>query len=161
MRRSERGFTLRELLVTLGVVAVLATLLHNRLATVAEAGRHRRTVALVRILEEACDRYRVDYASWPPAWPYRGSQNLHAYLGAVELKPDSPYGRGGYTATLSFRAGWLDPGASLSEGRPSHVRDGWGRVIEYTVPGVMNPGRGDIRSLGRDPLDPADDIGNW
>ena len=39
--------------------------------------------------------------------------------------------------------------------------DAWGRAIQYRYPGIRNPRGVDIWSLGPDPDDPSDDLGNW
>ncbi|HTF58022.1 MAG TPA: type II secretion system protein GspG [Planctomycetota bacterium] len=40
-------------------------------------------------------------------------------------------------------------------------RDAWGRPIQYRNPGIHNPKGVDLWSLGPDPDDPSDDLGNW
>lgn len=39
--------------------------------------------------------------------------------------------------------------------------DSWGRKYQYRCPGVHNPKSFDLFSLGKNPNDPSDDIGNW
>lgn len=53
------------------------------------------------------------------------------------------------------------PDLSVLSRPPTEPRDPWGRPIRYRNPGLHNPQSVDIWSLGRDPDDPYDDIGNW
>jgi len=41
------------------------------------------------------------------------------------------------------------------------IRDAWGRPFRYRCPGIHNKHSFDLWSLGPDPDDPSDDIGNW
>lgn len=43
----------------------------------------------------------------------------------------------------------------------SEMKDRWGRHYVYICPGIQNPGKYDIFSLGADGLVSEDDIGNW
>src|SRR5207248_8255748 len=77
-RRSRRGFTLTEVLLVVGLIALLMSILIPVVAGVRRRGFEMRTRSLVQKIQSACQVY---YADW------------HAYPG---LLPDSElYGSGG------------------------------------------------------------------
>lgn len=41
------------------------------------------------------------------------------------------------------------------------IKDPWQQEYQYAFPGKHNTGSYDLWSLGPDPDDPSDDIGNW
>jgi prepilin-type N-terminal cleavage/methylation domain-containing protein len=59
------GFTLLELLVVIGIIAVLCTVLISGARYVVYLARQRRFEATARSLETALTRYRSEYNRWP------------------------------------------------------------------------------------------------
>ena len=66
-RRSKTGFTLIEMMVVIGIVAVLIALLVPTLSLVKQRARIRATRALVDGISTALERYRVDFDDYPPS----------------------------------------------------------------------------------------------
>ncbi len=120
--------------------------------------RHRPMIrALIEVLHQQCENYRIRYGCYPPTEPYEGSANLHYYLGREWIQDCRPFG-----PMMAFPAEVLEgrPAVTTPE-PPRRLVDGWGRPIRYRVPGVHNPKGADIWSEGPDPRSPDDDIGNW
>jgi len=69
-RRSERGFSLVELMITLVVIAVLMTIMIPNLLNARHRGAQKRTMADIRTLGTAVEAYRVDNTFCPTAADY-------------------------------------------------------------------------------------------
>jgi general secretion pathway protein G len=156
-----QGFSLVEMLVVIVIIGILLSLLAVWIINSGHKARYVATQARIRALDAGCSDYRVDNGMYPPM-TYTGSQNLHFYLGASRVVPVPTGGTVTRPPYVEFPRHWLQPGMSTSLPPPvSFVYDAWDRVIEYQSPGVNVPQGVDIRSLGRLPLDPADDTTNW
>lgn len=119
-RSGEAGFTLLELLVVLGIMALLASVVAPQF--VGYMGRARTDTARAQIsaLSTALELYSLDNGRYPTQ-----QQGL-----AALMSPTSDRWRGPY---LKKEQGLLDP---------------WGRPYQYRFPG--SGGAFDIFTLGRD-----------
>lgn len=116
------GFTLTELLVVLGIVALLAALVAPQVVRYLSKARTDTATAQVRNIEGALELYYLDVGSYPAA---------NDGLEALFTSPvNAPAWKGPY---LKQRDGLADP---------------WGRPYLYQSPGQH--GDFDISSLGRD-----------
>ena len=86
-----RGFTLVEMLVVLVILAILMAIVGALIVDVVNRARGARTVAMIRVLHEGCERYRSEDAS--RAYPGPGGDNsvdsskvLYATLGFPYLE---------------------------------------------------------------------------
>lgn len=116
------GFTLTELLVVLGIVALLAALVAPQVVRYLSKARTDTATAQIKNIEGALELYYLDVGAYPLA-----SDGLEALFTAPA---NAPAWKGPY---LKQRDGLSDP---------------WGRQYLYQSPGQH--GDFDISSLGRD-----------
>jgi general secretion pathway protein G len=119
--RSNRGFTLLELLVVIVIIGLLASLVAPKYFN--QIGKSNVKIAKAQIdaLEKALDQYRLDVGAYP---------STEAGLTALTAKPQ----------TLDR---WQGP--YLKKPAPA---DPWGRAYQYKSPG--DHGDYDLFSLGAD-----------
>ncbi|WP_368905036.1 type II secretion system major pseudopilin GspG [Taklimakanibacter lacteus] len=131
------GFTLTELLVVLGIVALLAALVAPQVVRYLGKARSDTATAQIRNIEGALELYYLDVGSYPSA-----SDGLDALFTAPA---NAASWKGPY---LKQRDGLIDP---------------WGKPYLYQSPGQH--GDFDISSLGRDGRENGDgedaDITSW
>lgn len=136
-RHGEAGFTLMEMLVVLGIIALLAALVAPQV--VRYLGRARVESAAVQInnISSALELYYLDVGAYPPA-----ETGLEALL---EAPADAP--------------GWDGPYLKKASG----LKDPWDRPYLYRYPGEH--GSFDVYSHGRDGQpggeDEAADVTSW
>ena len=116
------GFTLTELLVVLGIIALIAALVAPQVVRYLSKARSDTATAQIKNIEGALELYYLDVGSYPSA-----SDGLNALFAAPASTTSwkGPY--------LKQRDGLVDP---------------WGRPYLYQSPGQH--GDFDISSLGRD-----------
>jgi general secretion pathway protein G len=118
----DAGFTLLELLVVLGIIAMLATVATPQVLRYREQARQNAAQAQIASINTALELYVLDVGSFPPQ---------QAGLAALMQAPaNSPSWRGPY---LKGNGGLIDP---------------WGRPYNYKFPGSR--GGPDVYTLGRD-----------
>lgn len=172
--RRKSGFTLVELLVVITIIVLLLALLASMIQGMVEKARNTKTAALIKILDEGCQRYKTETNSYPPMAPYSDSRCLHYYLGKElqiptgrDRETGNPTGWKKLPPIVQFKADQLD----LPAGRdsldpvlqpPVPVIDAWGKAIQYRpYPGQRNPTFVDIWSRGKEDSIEEDDITNW
>jgi general secretion pathway protein G len=121
-RSQEDGFTLLELLVVLGIIAVLTALVAPQVVRYLSDARGQAAIAQMKNLESAVELYYLDTGSYPPADT--------GLKGLLQAPPNV--------------AGWRGPYLKTDGG----IRDPWGQPFTYAFPGEH--GAYDITSLGRD-----------
>ncbi|MFZ5495060.1 MAG: type II secretion system major pseudopilin GspG [Verrucomicrobiota bacterium] len=136
IHRNHRAFTLLEMIVVLGILALLATLLITK--TEGIFGRGQETVAKVFVrdsLKTALERYRMDLGSYPTT-----AEGLAVLV----------------TAPANAAGNWHGP---YTDPIPP---DPWGQPYQYRCPGTRNKSGYDLFSKGIDKTEGTDDdIGNW
>ncbi len=66
-RATSRGFTLTEVLVTLGVISLVLALALPALSTVRHSGRRTESLSNLRQMAMAAHQYMVYFEAWPTA----------------------------------------------------------------------------------------------
>lgn len=144
--RTNKGFTLVEMLVVIVILAILMTTMGAIIANVIDRSRYAKTVALIQLLHQGCERYKNEDRSM--SYPNSGTaiggwsdpdstKYLHFYLGSprivakmigVKGEPAPPM--------IAFKREWLygtpsniDAGASVALSRS--IIDGWGKRMSY------------------------------
>jgi general secretion pathway protein G len=125
-RRTDRGFTLIEILVVITVIAILASLVTPMVFRNVGDAKSSAARTQIEIFGLALDAYRLDNDYYPST--AQGLESLHA------LPTGEPAPRN-----------WRGP--YLKKAVPS---DPWGRPYAYRSPGEVNPDSYDLQSLGRD-----------
>lgn len=140
MKNNNRAFTLLEIVVMVGILALLATLLITK--TEGIFGSSQQTIARIFVrdsLKTALERYRMDLGSFPTT-----AEGLAVLMSA----PSTAAGN------------WRGPYAETPGGKPP--LDPWGEPYQYRCPGMHNKAGYDLFSKGPDKTEGSeDDIGNW
>jgi general secretion pathway protein G len=135
--RKDAGFSLVELLVTVSIMALLATAVVISVGPVLGKSRVDRARSDIAALESGLEQYSFDMFNYPGA---------DTGLAALKTPPSganaAQYRPGGYIKRIQ--------------------QDPWGNDYIYTVPGVRSAGAYDVFSAGPDGQPGnEDDIGNW
>jgi general secretion pathway protein G len=140
MKTNNRAFTLLEIIVMVGILALLATLLITK--TEGIFGSSQQTIARIFVrdsIKTSLERYRMDLGSYPTT-----AESITVLM----VAPANANGnwRGPYIETPGGKAP-LDP---------------WGEPYQYRSPGTHNKTGYDLFSKGPDKTEgTVDDIGNW
>jgi general secretion pathway protein G len=121
-KTGSEGFTLLELLVVLGIIALLATLVAPQVIRYLSDARSKAAGAQLKNIESAIELYNLDIGAYPTA----------------------EGGLAGLITAPQGLAGWNGPYFKKKEG----LVDPWGKPFGYRVPGEHGPY--DIWTLGRD-----------
>ena len=133
--RSARGFSLVEMLIVIALIAVIGTLVIGRLGGLFEGATEDVAQEFVNnALKAPLLKYRIDTGAYPTT-----EEGLQALLNA-------PSGK---------QAKWKGPYVDKLPDDP------WGNPYQYKYPGARNTDGYDLWSLGRDPSNDSDNIGNW
>ena len=137
--KSQKGFSLIEILVVLVIMALLIGVVAPNVLGYAEEARVKRVEADIARIGQALEAYHLNNFQFPTT-----EQGLVALVEASTLEPEPRnFKKGGYLKEVP-----IDP---------------WGREYLYMSPGEY--GQYDIYSLGADGLPGCDehnaDIGNW
>ena len=135
--RTNRGFTLLEIIVVVAIIAILAAYIAPKVAGRVDDARISKAKSDIRVLESSLELYKLDNFVYPSS-----DQGLDALV----TKPSGDvknWREGGYIKKLN--------------------KDPWGNEYQYTFPGSNS--EFDVFSLGADAQvggsGEAADIGNW
>lgn len=120
---SEAGFTLLELLVVLGIIALLATVAAPQVLQYLGKARTETAKAQIAAISTALELYALDNGGFPSA---------QVGLSALVKAP-------------AGTAAWKGPYLKRAEG----LIDPWGHPYQYKFPG-RSPSQADVFTLGRD-----------
>ncbi len=135
--RRAKGFTLMEMLLVLGIIALLVGMGTYMMVNVLGDAEEGKVKADIQTLKASLIRYKTKGGIYPTT-----EQGLKAL---VSKPADGPQPRS-YKPLLSEQA----------------LYDPWGNLYQYRRPGRHNPEDFDIYSLGPDGKEGTDDdIGNW
>ncbi len=146
-RERRKAFTLLEVLLVAGILALLAAFAVPALMGTADKARIRIAEAAVGRngpIAKALDGFRFDIGRYPDT-----SEGLAALFKAPSGLDDEEKWKGPYI-----------------EGAPEELRDPWDQEYEYKSPGEVNESGYDLWSRGKDMKDDggkdgSDDIKNW
>jgi len=141
------GFTLVELLVVLGIIALLAALAVGVSQSLRAKGRADRTRTLIEKVETGLVEYKETIGTWPPALGTTASATDYADLARVLLEMEA-----------------VEP----SDVKGGVIVDAWGHQLYALIggfaspaPDVWSPGPNGVSERGADPNSYGDDIVNW
>jgi general secretion pathway protein G len=141
-RRGERGFTLLEILAVLTLLAFILTMVAPNIIKNLQKGQTDAARAQVNTLKNVLNSYYMDNSCFPTT-----EQGLKALAERPSIPPVPENWNGPYTEETKL------------------PKDPWGRELRYVCPGVHNPEKYDLWSLGKDNAEGgtgADaDITNW
>jgi len=136
--RSNRGFTLLEIIVVVAIIAILAAYIAPKVAGRVDDARISKAKSDIRVLESSLELYKLDNFTYPSS-----SQGLDALVNRPSGDNTKNWREGGYIKKLN--------------------KDPWGNEYLYQYPGTN--GEFDVYSLGADAAvggeGEAADIGNW
>ncbi len=139
---TQRGFTLIEIIAVLVLLAFILMILAPNIFNQMKKGQQKAVKIQIEAVKNALNAYYLDNATFPTT-----EQGLRALLEKPSIPPvpenwDGPY--------LEDKKVPVDP---------------WNTQLRYQVPGVHNPDKYDLYSLGPDKAeggaDVNADIGNW
>jgi len=140
-RKSQRGITLVELLVVLGIIALISAIVVVNVLPARDKAAVDKAKIDIGVIESALDQFRLDMLAYPSS-----QQGLEALV----KQPQD------VRASTTYR-----PGGYLRGGVPL---DPWGNPYQYRFPGERG-GAYDLYSFGADGEPGGEgldaDIGNW
>ncbi len=144
LQTGEKGFTLIELMIVIGIIIVIAATVLTVIPGMRQKTQEKATKAFMERLEVALEQYYNDYRSYPPG-------NITGVKTALDPSDTTS------KQYIEFKD---------SEVNGSDIVDYWGNPFVYTTPGTQNKGTYDLYSEGADGASAssggdADDINNW
>ncbi len=141
-KKQEQGYTLLEVVAVLTLMAALLTLVTPNIIKELKKGQAKAARAQVQSLKNVLNSYYMDNSCYPTT-----EQGLKALVEKPSIPPVPESWNGPYLEDKSI------------------PRDPWGEELRYFCPGVHNPDRYDLYSLGSDKKEGGEgndaDIGNW
>lgn len=141
-KKSEQGYTLLEVVAVLTLMAALLTLVTPNIIKELKKGQAKAARAQVQSLKNVLNSYYMDNSCYPTT-----EQGLKALVEKPTIPPVPETWDGPYLEDKNI------------------PRDPWGEELRYICPGVHNPDKYDLYSLGSDKKEGGEgndaDIGNW
>jgi len=151
-----------ELLVVIAIIAVLASLSLTGLSYARRVSNERATLATIKVLESALERYETDFHDYPPSDGdldgIAGAENLWKCLNTE--KKEGPYVKSGDVKTVdSNNNGDPEPADHWNQPlRYVHHRDYQNRTPNKRTFRLMSVGIDGVHENGNRS---SDDIPNW
>ena len=141
--RPRQGFTITEMLVTVGVIVVLAGILITALSSASRTAQKAKTDYLMQSIKSGIERFRADHGYIPPVLGNNGTAANAPGFGRdlLELPPQVDAGGGNFDSAAAEYNGWYSY-TSLAEYLPGHDdrrQDGYG----YVAPPILPPDDGE------------------
>ena len=134
MERNKKGLTIIELLIVLGIIALLVGLLVPSLSAVKKMAKETKQKAQFATIELALAAFKNDYGDYPPSngWDYTRNASLD-YCGAQKLAEALlGWDLMGFHPKSAWRADGLDAMDGLETYDPTKTRDANGDGIPDT-----------------------------
>ena len=162
--KGRKGFTIIEMLVVITIILILTSLLAMFIKGTIERAKNAKTSTFIRLLDEGCHTYKVDYGVFPKPDGANSSRVLHQSLGSprkIAAQHSDPPIWTNKGPIIEFKNDMLkgtgDPVTS-----PMPLVDAWDQELKYANPGKQNPMAVDIWSPGNDGSEMTDDdLNNW
>lgn len=134
-----RGFTITEMLVTVGVIVVLAGILITALSSASRTAQKAKTDYLMQSIKSGIERFRADHGYIPPVLGNNGTPASSPGFGRdlLELPQEVEAGGGNFGTAAAEYNGWYSY-TSLPEyllGYGDRRFDGYG----YVTPPILPP----------------------
>ncbi|HZE96488.1 MAG TPA: prepilin-type N-terminal cleavage/methylation domain-containing protein [Planctomycetota bacterium] len=170
-----KGFTLVEILVVITIITLLVSLLVVLISSLIDRARYAKTAATIKLLDEGCKVYNLDFGQYPPN-DKQDSRSLHHHLGMPRKLATQKSDTGGTLVStkppiIEFQRDMLGDARSGTpdpKTNPVPIVDGFDNPVRYRVPGKYNKRSVDIWSPGKDGKDQLDsnlpdydDVTNW
>lgn len=140
--QNERGFTLLEILAVLTLLALIVTMVAPNIIKQLTGGQVSTAKAQIASLRNVLNTYYIDNSTYPTT-----EQGLKALIEKPSIPPIPENWNGPYTEDGKI------------------PKDPWQHELKYVSPGVHNPQKYDLYSLGKDNAEGGTgenaDIGNW
>jgi len=130
-RAGREGFTLIEILLVVVIIGILAAVAVPWLGGRVKQSQVAAAKASIEAIGTAIRLYELDNGDYP--------SSLQALI-------NNPGG------AQNWRGPYLEK---------ANLNDPWGNPFTYSSPGSHNPHSYDLRSMGPDGTESADDVGNW
>lgn len=138
-----RYFTLMELLVTIGLIAILAAISFGGMRYASGRADEAKTLATMEEFMAALEAFKEDYGYYPVMTPDAGTPE--------EKKYDVNFS---WSCWDLFKNKATKPNKrnkAYMENIPSEtLNDAYGAAIQYRYPGTRNPAKYDVWSKGKD-----------
>lgn len=151
MRR--RYFTLMELLVTIGLIVIVAAISFGGMRYASARADEAKTLATMEEFMAALEAFKEDYGYYPRVNPSADE----------ESKYDVDFSKDGWKLFKNEETKPNKRNKAYMENIPSKkLNDAYGSAIQYRYPGTWNRAKYDLWSKGKDRKDgSADDICSW
>lgn len=140
--QSEAGFTLVEVLAVLVLLAALMTMVAPNIIKELQKGQVKAARVQIQTMKSVLNSYYMDNSCYPTT-----EQGLKALLEKPTTPPEAENWSGPYLEDNTI------------------PRDPWGGELHYVCPGIHNPEKYDVFTLGSDKKEGGEgndaDIGNW
>ncbi len=174
---NKRAFTLIEVLVVIGIIAILAGMGMSVAKPVMEKGKKSRATTEIVALESALERYKMDNGDYPapesaPNTETDGDPESESYIAASQVLFQALCGRKNYkeaaegTVYFEARVTQVDKQSRLSKEEITYLIDPWDHAYGYRKnenDSGMNPGFFDLWSTAgmKEIEENKKWLGNW
>ncbi len=174
---NQRAFTLIEILVVIGIIAILAGMGMSVAKPVMEKGKKSRASAEIVAFESALERYKADNGDYPlsevsPDPETEGDPTSESYIAASRTLFQALCGRKNYKEAaegqiyFEARVTQVDKNSRISTEEETYLVDPWGNAYGYhknEANAGMNPGFFDLwTTSGSTEIEAKKQwIGNW
>jgi prepilin-type N-terminal cleavage/methylation domain-containing protein len=135
-----RYFTLMELLVTIGLIAILAAISFGGMRYASARADEAKTLATMEEFMAALEAFKQDYGYYPVVEE-----------GTGDGKYDVDFSRNGWKLFKNEETKPNKRNKAYMENIPSEkLNDAYGSAIQYRYPGDRNPAKYDVWSRGKD-----------
>jgi len=142
MATIESGYTLLEILAVLTLLAAILTLVAPNVVKQLQSGQVKTARAQINAMKSVLNAYYLDNSCYPTT-----EQGLRALIEKPTIPPIPENWNGPYLEDKQI------------------PKDPWGAELIYRCPGIHNPDKYDLYTLGSDKKEggtsDAADIGNW